>query len=258
MSITDPLPEVLRARPFAELQHAVVTAVQPPASGAVTGTCTVNLYGRPNIIKVVGGYVPAVGDVALVIVGDRRVYAIARMSTGATHPVIPAPPDAPATGTLTVPAVAAGTYQGGRLRTDRTDVLQGADGGGANQGAWVYGSTIAGTLAGLTVHNGRVWIDRRTGGPDPAEPLTLYLHAAQVMPTGPPVILDRYPLPDPVVVQAAVWVDLPAAWVTELATGAAYGLGIGDASASSQPPFMSLASLAASGQSGTVQIDWSR
>lgn len=259
MSITDPLPEVLRARPFAEPLYGTVTAVAASGGVGATTTATVNLYGRPNTVACIAGYAPTVGDIALVLVADRRMVAIGRMSTATTgHPVIPAPPDPPATGTLTVAAVAAGTYQAGKLRADRTDVLQGTDGQGNNQGAWVYGSTIAGTLAGLTALAGRVWIDRRPGGPSDTEALAMYLHAAQVMPTTPPPILATYPAPAPVVPIAAQWIDLPAAWVAQLAAGTAYGLGIGDASASTQPPFLVLASLAASGQSGTIQIDWSR
>lgn len=255
MSITEPLAEILRHRPFAQPLFGVVTAVTAPATPADTGTATVTLYGESNVVPCMASYTPTVGDVALVLVADRRLVAIGRMSTGPTHPVIPAPPVTPPTGTLTVAAVAAGTYQGGRLRTDRTDVLQGTDGTGPNVGAYVYGTTLAGTLAGLTLTAGRVWIDRRmTGSPDP-QPLTLYLHAWTDLPAGPPAQLASYVPATPVPIGVPGWVALPAAWLPLLADASAAGVGIGDTAGTA--PLLALASLAQSGQSGAIQIDWS-
>jgi hypothetical protein len=255
MSITEPLAEILRRRPFAQPLFGVVTAVTAPATTAATGTATITLYGESNTVPCMASYTPAVGDVALVLVADRRLVAIGRMSTGPTHPDIPVAPVAPTAGTLTVAAVDAGTYQAGRLRTDRTDVLQGTDGTGPNVGAYVYGTTLAGTLAGLTLAAGRVWIDRRmTGSPDP-QPLTLYLHAWTDLPAGPPTALDSYIPATPVPIGVPGWVALPAAWLALLADGTAAGVGIGDAAGTA--PLLALASLSQSGQSGTIQVDWS-
>ena len=257
MSVTDPLPEILRTRPFAEPLYGIVTAVTPPANAGVTGTATITLYGRPNTVPCMAGYVPTVGDVALMIVADRRIIAIGRMSTGATHPAIPLPPPMPAAGTLTVAAVAAGTYQAGALRADRTDVLQGTDPGGPNQGVYVYGDTLAGTLPGLTLGEGRVWIDRRTTGVPDALPVTLNLHAAQALPAAPPAIIATYVPTAQAAVGVPAWVTLPPAWVAQLAAGTAAGIGIGNPAAGTAPPLLALASLAQSGQSGAIQVDWS-
>lgn len=255
MTATDPLPEVLRARPWAMPLLGTVKSVTTGTTGKTT-TAVITIYGVDNVIPVAGGYAPTVGDVALVLVADRRLYAIGYMSRGGAPPVIPAPPALPSSGVLTVPATAAGTYQAGALRTDRTDVLQGTDNGGPNQGAFAYGTTLAGTLAGLTVGTGWVWIDRRPTGPAAAGPLWLYLHAAPALPAGTPAIVDRYTLP--AVALTAAWYALPASWVAQLAAGTASGLGIGGADITPAPPLMALASLAQSDQSGTIQINWSR
>lgn len=236
----------------ARLTTGIVTAL--PGGSFVT----VNSAGQTRTIRRSLQYAaPAVGDVVLIATtGDGRTYAILALATGTSPVVPPAPSPPPATGSVTFPAAAAGTYRGGAVRTDRSDVLQGdPDAGGLNQGAWFYGTAPAATLAGATITAAKVYLDRRPGGIPGPVPIGLYLHNQTSPPAATPPRAAGPLTVTSLQIGEVRWVDLPAGWGQQIADGTAAGLGIYTVTASA---YAALASLTQSGSTGALRMDWSR
>lgn len=235
----------------ARISSGVVTAL--PGGSFVT----VNSAGQVRTLRRALQYTaPAIGDVVLIVTTvDGRSYVLAALATG-TAPVVPDPPDPPpAAGSTTFAAIAAGTYQAGLLRTDRTDVLQGdPDGGGLNQGAWFYGSAPAATLGGSNVTAARIYLDRRAGGDPAPVSISLYLHGkTDPSPDTPARLAGPTPVANLPIGQAD-WFNLPDGWGQQIVAGTAAGTGIYVAT---PDPYAALASLTQSGSTGALAIDWS-
>lgn len=251
------LAALLRARPFAQQMTGLVTAV---TAGAATtaATITVNAGGGPCAgVPCLAGYTPAVGDCALLLIVDRRMYALGKFSTpAAPDPLPPLPPD-DAVGTTVFPATAAGTYLDGVWRADRTDVIQGPEpaDGRANTGVWCYADVPAGTLSGAVVSSARVWLRRWpvTAGADVTVGLVLHNLPA---PGAAPTVLDTAAVPG-IGPAHAGWVDVPTGWAADIANPASPARGIGVATAD-PAHYATFASLLADAQTGALSIVWSR
>jgi hypothetical protein len=244
---------------------AGVLAPKPSAAASLrTGVVAALVAGNRLQVNVNGAnitmrrglhFTPAVGDVVLVATTDiGEAWAIMALATGTAPTPVPTPPAVPAGGSITWPALDAGTWRGAR-RTDRTDVLSGDDDGtGVNRGAWFYGDAIAATMTGLSLTTAQVFVDRRGGTPaDPAN-ISLYLHNSKTAPTsGDPVSVAGPTVIGAVAVGAAAWLPVPIAWINQIIAGTAAGLGIYTATAA---PFVALASLTQSGQTGALNITW--
>lgn len=216
-------------------------------------TATIDIEGRVVRLPVIRSWTPTPGDVALILqTTDGRSYAMGAVGFTATPPTPVPPPPAPNAGTFTFPALTAGSYEAGVWQTDRQDVAQGDIGTGLLQGAWFYGTSISATMTGATAQKGRVWIDRRPGGDVAAQEIRGYLHNTPEWTSSPPTRALTAVL-GTVAVDESGWLDIPLAWAQQLAAGTARGLGIYSATAT---PYVSLASLAQSGQTGAIQIDW--
>jgi hypothetical protein len=243
---------------------AAVLAPKPSSAASLrTGVVTALLTGTRVQVNVNGAnvsmrrglhFTPAVGDVVLVATTDiGEAWAIMALATGTAPTPVPTPPAAPAGGSITWPAQDAGTWRGGR-RIDRTDVISGDDdGSGVNRGAWFYGDAIAATMTGLALTTAQIFIDRRGGTPaDPAN-ISVYLHNSKTAPTTDPTSVAGPTVIGTVAVGAAAWLPVPIAWINQIIAGTAAGLGIYTATAA---PFVALASLAQSGQTGALNITW--
>jgi hypothetical protein len=251
------LANVLRPRPFAQQTTGIVTTYTTGAAGVATRVDVEMGGGVLTDVACVDGYLPEVGDVVLLHIADRRAYVAGKLS----HPTVvdPLPPTPPldTTGTVVFPATAAGTYTDGTWRTDRTDVVQGPDpgSGAAHVGVWCYSDIPAGTLAGATVIEARVWLRRWPNTPAPTVTAGLDLHDLPV-PGPPPTALDHTAVPG-VDAGFAAWVEVPTDWVTDIIDPASPARGLG-VSTPDPADYAAFASLHADPQSGALSITWSR
>jgi hypothetical protein len=209
-----------------------------------------------TITRAVAYTTPAIGDVVLILttpVGTS--YAVCALATG-TSPVPPDPPHPPpTTGTMTFTALSALTYRTGGIRTDRTGVMSGDDGAGLNQGAWFYGTAPAATLTGATITNARIYCDRRTGGPDGGIAISAYLHNTPTATAAPPPITAGPTVIGTLAVGDSAWLDIPVTWAQQIIAGTARGLGIYKGGSA---PFVALASLEQTSQTGAISLDWQK
>jgi len=222
---------------------------------AVSGAnVTVDISGRLVSLPILSPWVPAVGDVALVLQTlDGRSYAIGKLGH-VTGPFPPVPPPSPtATGYSTFPAVQAGTYVAGVWRPDIAQVMHGDAGLGLCRGVWWYGDAIQYTLAGLRPLSATIFIERRPDAGNPAsQAINAILHRSVSQTATPPATILSDPLGS-LTVDQSYWWPLPATWVTKLCDGTARGIGVYQAAST---PFSAYSSLAENDQSGAIRIDW--
>lgn len=248
------LADVLRDRPYTQQMTGLVTAVSTGSTATAT-TVTVDTGGQIAAgVRCLTGTAPVVGDVVLLLISDRRLYVMGKLSHPTTPPPLPPPLPEDTTGTSVFPAVSAGTYLDGVRRVDRTDVIQGPDPqtGKTNVGVWRYGGIPAGTLAGATVTAAALWLTRWP--PTPAADVTaglVLLDAAE-----PPVVLDSTPVPG-IDGAYAGWVDVPVDWAADLIDPALPAAALG-VSTPDPAHYAAFASLTADPQSGALSITWSR
>jgi hypothetical protein len=251
----DPADE-LRPRPFTQQLTGVVTAVDTAHTPKLATVDTGG--GIAHAVACTTGFTPAVGDVLLLLVSDRRMYAVGKLS----HPAIPTPlpptPPPPAAGTTVFPAVAAGTYLDGALRADRTDVVQGPEpiSGDLNTGVWTYAGIPAATLPGLTVTAAAVYLTRWPVAPSPPITAGLVLHDGADLPTTTPTILDTAPAPG-IAAGQPVWVDIDPTWAEDILDPASAAAGIGVHTVN-PADYAAFASPYNDAQSGALSITWTR
>jgi len=233
----------------ASLRTAVVTAL---LSG---NRLQVNLDGVNVSVRRGLHFTSAVGDVVLVATtGLGEAWALMVIATGTSPTPIATPPGPPAGGTMTFPALDAASWRNGNRRLDRTNVMSGDEGGGMNNGAWFYGDSIAATLTGRTVTAAQVCIDRRGGNPLTAVDISLYFHNLLSAPTtGEPAAVVGWTTIGTVADETVAWLPLSVVSVQRIVDGTAAGVGIYQYGTS---PFVVLASLAQSGQTGALSITW--
>lgn len=205
--------------------------VKAAASG---GMILVQLAGQssPSLVGVPRSIAPAVNDVVLVA-SDAAAYVVAILGTaaGAVVAPIPAPIIPPSGGGgEAVTPIQAATYRGSSWRTDVTSTLFCGDwtGKGINWGGAWYGTGFRGrgTLAAATAK-----LIREEGGINSAQTPTMLLLAASTQPGSwvAPIATAAGPA-----LSIGVPVDwaLPSGWRTSLESGAAGGIGIGQAATS--------------------------
>lgn len=167
----------------------------------------------------------------------------------------PSAPTTPQTGTLTVPAIASGTWNqafSSWSSFHRTNLVQGTYAGQSYAGSWFYGSGPA-QLAGRTVTGFRVRLGARLriGNYNSSLTLNLYRHTSRTRPSGD---VSRVAGPDTVSLPSgasARWVTLPTAWGQAIVDSGG-GLGISGGS------YGGVAGIGSNPASGQLSFDWSR
>lgn len=211
--------------------------------------------GRTAVVDGVPGSLPlmrhvtagAVGDTAVVLVqgGQAWVTGVLGVAPPPAPPETPpvdeaggvdvAPPSTP-TGpqTLALRPTWSGSWRAGAWRSDTSDLYQGDySGRGVNQGGCWWGR-LPSTMVAATLR-----VVRLAGaGAGAAQTPTMCLLAGMARPAGAPTVLATAPGPALPRSAAASW-TVPAAWVAQMASGAAGGIGI--TSGGSRTPYLGLA-----------------
>lgn len=94
----------------------------------------------------------------------------------------------------------------------------------ASTGLWVYGTSIAAACAGKTVQSMSIRLSRTKSGGNPRIRPRLYLHDQTSAPARKPSLGSSW-VPKKILQRGEVdEYDLPASWVSQLASGAARGI----------------------------------
>lgn len=164
----------------------------------------------------------------------------------------PPPPSHSASGTSHFSAVWAGSFRGGKWRTDSGVVAQADWGGyGINYGSWFYGGGPRAELAGATITGCRIQIRRRAGGNSAPQTVQLWRHGHDTRPAGDVTRIADGPYPGTVAIGQTTWIALPAAW-GQVLVDTPHGFSI------SGPDYVVLDGIDAFRESGMVALDWTR
>lgn len=178
-------------------------------------------------------------DLALVACSDGQAWLVGVLGTVAPPPPPPQPEDgatpapAPVIEVVTLRPTVSGTWRGSGWRSDTSDLYQGDwTGRGLNRGGAWWGPLPS------RIRSGSVLLRRRrAAGMGAAATPTLTLLAGTSRPSGAPTVLASQAGPALAAGASTTW-DLPAAWVAQMASGAAGGIGCQIDSAA---PYMALA-----------------
>jgi len=226
---------------------------------------TVNLYGKTATIRKLRGYVPSVGDVVRVLDGGDMILALDSMFPhdpnatpgGSGTPSVPDPePGRDESGSGELPLLATGSMswrpQDGWLTWDGNgDVYQGSwSPYGPYKGLWFYGTGPQTALAGATVTDLKLWVQRRdAGGDNAAVTVNIYDHPYTGLPAGEPAL-------GPLRAQVALgrgegaWVTIAPDVGQALVSGAIKGF------ATAGNPYAVLAGVHRASNSGTLKFTW--
>ena len=232
-----------------------------PVTVKVTAT---SVTGKPGLLAAVDDsgtgyelpymstYTPAVNDVVQVlwqspsglVLGKRGAQSGGESGGGGSTP------GAPQNGTSTFPAIDAGSFRGGKWRTDTDNVAQGDYGGwGLNNGAWFYGGAPHQALNGASVLSAAIWLPRLRGGDFAPQTVHLYRHSSNVRPGGDVTrVAGPYDVTSPGV-GASGWVGISPDLAWDLITHDG-GIGI------SGMPYVVLAGRSTDAMTGALRISW--
>jgi len=226
-------------------------------------TCSVDIAGNPTTVQVARDLTVAVGDVLVMVktgnAGRSQWFAVARAYAAAPTvdpSMTPGPPAYTATvsGLLTVSPTFTGTYRDGSWVTGTDQPSQGVYGGYGNAvGVAYYGSKPT-ALAGATVTDASVTVQRVAGGTASAQTATLARITESAYDGGAPTVGATAAGPV-LAVGADVSFTVPTAWAQAFVDGTAGGLGVYDADGS---PFMRFAGRGSGPAAWFLSIEWSR
>lgn len=232
------------ARPPAQLMLARVVS---STGSTVTAALSDDPSADPVTVPRMRAYSsPAVNDVVILAKSGQSLYCLGALNSAPVPPPNPedegpelpsgggtsggemssSPPEVPVEWTKTLRPIFTGTYRDDAWRTDTTDLYQGTGpAASAEYGAAYYGSAPT-ALGALEALSGTVRIQRTQAGLPAFRTPTLRLLSDIDAPAGFPDFTQFLAGP-PLLIGAAVTVDLPLSWVTALLDGIAGGIGIG-------------------------------
>lgn len=235
---------------LSNLPRPAVVTVTAVGAGELTASDGVGgTYTLPHMTD----YVPVVADVVSVSWSTHGGLVLGKRGavTQGSAPV--AQPAQGVSDTTTYPSIDAGSFRGGKWRTDSGDVVQGDWGGwGQNAGAWFYGGSLQSQLAGATVTAAAIYLPRQRGGVTASQTVHLWRHTSDTRPSGDVARVEGpFDVPSPPT-NAAAWVDVPAVLVQHLIDGGPGGIGI------AADPYVVLADRTSDPMTGALRIAWRR